>query len=149
METVYVCICIWILVQMLLFISTKRSSQIFVTIKTHMNISGRSISPVICLSKMRCTWSRHIMRCWSRDEEINAPQKMWWRSFLRWGTVKVKILMIRFETKTWLMENQVKLSSSGDMTAVILTLTWSKSLQIWKQRDSWSTSWSWTFAQLH
>ncbi len=42
-----------------------------------------------------------------------------WRSFLRWGTVKVKlletnapqkILMIRFETKTWLMENQVKLS---------------------------------------
>ncbi len=100
----------------------------------HLNISRHSISPVICVSKMRCTWSRHIMRCWSRDEEINAPQKMWWRSFLRWGTVKVKILMIRFETKTWLMENQVKLSSSGDMTAVILTLTWSKSANIWHQR---------------
>ncbi len=37
-------------------------------------------------------------------------------------------LMIRFETKTWLMENQVKLScfrkcSSGDTTAVILIKT--------------------------
>ncbi len=90
----------------------------------------------MCLRKMRCKWSRHIMRCWSRDEEINAPQKMWWRSFLRWGTVKVKILMIRFENKTWLMENQVKLSSSGDITAVILMLTWSKSVQIWQQRDT-------------
>ncbi len=34
-----------------------------------------------------------------------------------------KILMIRFETKTWLMENQVKLCSSGDTTAVILIKT--------------------------
>ncbi len=67
-----------------------------------------SISPIISLSKMRLKWSKHIMQ-WNpmmRDEEIKSPQKMW-RSFLRWGTVKVKlletnapqkILMIRFET---------------------------------------------------
>ncbi len=50
----------------------------------------------------------------------------------------LKILMIRFETKTWLMENQVKLScfskcSSGNMTAVILTFTWEKSVKIWHE----------------
>ncbi len=56
------------------------------------------------------------------DWEMNnkrSSEDVRWRSFLRWGTVKVKlletnapqkILMIRFETKTWLMENQVKLS---------------------------------------
>ncbi len=26
---------------------------------------------------MRCKWSKHIMQCWLRDEEIKAPQKMW------------------------------------------------------------------------
>ncbi len=36
-----------------------------------------SISAIICLSKMRCKWSKHIMQCWLRDEETNAPQKMW------------------------------------------------------------------------
>jgi len=77
-----------------------------------------------------CKWSKHIMQCWLRDEDVR------WRSFLRWGTVNVTKdhLMIRSETKTWLMENQVKLSCfrkcwSGDMTAVILTLTWSKPVQ--------------------
>ncbi len=85
-------------------------------------------------------WWRSFLR-WGTVKVTNAPQKMWWRSFLRWGTVKEtnapqKILMIRFENKTWLMENQVKLScfrkcSSGDITAVIRTLTWSKSVQIW------------------
>ncbi len=87
-------------------------------------------------------WWRSFLR-WGTVKETNAPQKMWWRSFLRWGTVKEtnapqKILMIRFETKTWLMENQVKLScfskcSSGNMTAVILMFTWEKSVKIWQK----------------
>ncbi len=39
------------------------------------------------------------------DWEMKTPQKMWDEDH----SVKVKILMIRFETESWLMENQVKL----------------------------------------
>ncbi len=72
---------------------------------------------------MRLKWSKHIMQCnpmmIERWRNKRSSEDVRWRSFLRWGTVKVKlletnvpqkILMIRFETKTWLMENQVKLS---------------------------------------
>ncbi len=56
---------------------------------------------------MRWKWSKHIMIERWRNKDVR------WRSFLRWGTnAPQKILMIRFETKTWLMENQVKLSCS-------------------------------------
>ncbi len=67
---------------------------------------------------MRLKWSKHIMQCNPVMIE-RSSEDVRWRSFLRWGTVKVKlletnapqkILRIRFETKTWLMENQVKLS---------------------------------------
>ncbi len=71
--------------------------------------SGRSISPITRLSKMRC-----------EEMKIIPP--------LRNKRSSKDHLMIRFETKTWLMENQVKLScfrkcSSGDTTAVILIKT--------------------------
>ncbi len=84
---------------------------------------------------MRCKWSKHIMQCWLRDEVTNAPQK---------------ILMIRFETKTWLMENQVKLScfskcSSGDITSYSDVYL----IKIWQRKDTWSSSWSWTLVQLN
>ncbi len=89
----------------------------------YINISHHYISPIIWLSKMRLKWSKHIMQCnpmmIERWRHKRSSEDVRWRSFLRWGTVKVKlletnvpqkILMIRFETKTWLMENQVKLS---------------------------------------
>ncbi len=84
---------------------------------------------------MRCRWSKHIMQCWRIKR---SSEDVRWRSFSE-SKAPQKILMIRFETKTWLMENQVKLScfskcSSGDMTAVILTFTWSKSVQIWQKK---------------
>ncbi len=89
-----------------------------------------SIAPVICLSMMRCKWSTHnywemlLRRC---EMKIIPPLR---------NKRSSKDPDDQIETKTWLMENQVKLScfrkcSSGDMTAVILTLTWSKSLQFW------------------
>ncbi len=84
----------------------------------------RFISPIICLSKMRCKWSKHIMQCWLRDE---------------------------VETKSWLMENQVKLSCFSpvrvhlEILLVILTCTWSKSVKIWQRKDTWS----WTLVQLN
>ncbi len=72
---------------------------------------------------MRLKWPKHIMQCnpmlIERWRNKCSSEDVRWRSFLRWGTVKVKlletnapqkILMIRFETKTWLMENQIKLS---------------------------------------
>ncbi len=94
-----------------------------------------SISLIICLSEMRCKWSKHIMQCWRNKR---SSEDVRWRSFSE-SKAPQKILMIRFETKTWLMENQVKLScfskcSSGNMTAVILTFTWSKSVQIWQKK---------------
>ncbi len=62
------------------------------------------------------TYNAMLIERWRNK---GSSEDVRWRSFLRWGTVKVKlletnapqkILMIRFETKTWLMENQVKLS---------------------------------------
>ncbi len=94
-----------------------------------------SISLIICLSAMRCKWPKHIMQCWRNKR---SSEDVRWRSFSE-SKAPQKMLMIRFETKTWLMENQVKLScfskcSSGNMTAVILTFTWSKSVQIWQKK---------------
>ncbi len=87
------------------------------------------------------------------------------RSFLRWGTVKVKlletnapqkILMIRFETKTWLMENQVKLSCFSPVSVhleIWLQLFWrlldQNQSRFDRKKGTRSSSWSWTFVQLH
>ncbi len=108
---------------------------------TDLNISGRSISPIIRLSKMRWKWSKHIMIERWRNKDVR------WRSFLRWGTnAPQKILMIRFETKTWLMENQVKLSCSVRVHLEIrLQLFWRLLDQNQSRFDTRSSRWT----QLH
>ncbi len=79
-----------------------------------------SVSSIICLSKMRLKWSKHIMQCnpmlierWINkrsSEDVRCFGGLG-RSFLHQGTVKVKlletnvpqkILMIRFETHWFL-----------------------------------------------
>ncbi len=67
---------------------------------------------------------------WCKSMQNIAPQKMWDEDH----SVKVKILMIRFETETWLMENQVKLMIQKVLIwryDCSYSDAWSKPVQIW------------------